>query len=154
MCIRDSLSGGSGYDDVPSVYILDDRTDATGAYAGGVGATAVASIFNGRIIDINIVNFGSGYSSDSPPTIFIQDPPSAEASATVGLNQVTGFTVNQAGSGYTKAQFEGCARAASGITAYTEDGNAVFTNDTVATSASVDTPVTVSYTHLTLPTKA
>ena len=135
------LSGGSGYDDVPSVYILDDRTDGTGAYAGGTGATAVASIFNGRIIDINIVNFGSGYSSAQPPTIFIQSPPSAEASATVGLNQVTGFTVNQNGSKYTKAQFEGCARAASGITAYTEDGNAVFTNDTVATAAEVDTAV-------------
>ena len=115
------LSGGSGYDDVPSVYILDDRTDGTGAYAGGTGATAVASIFNGQIIDINIVNFGSGYSASEPPTIFIQSPPSAEASATVGLNQVTGFKINQTGTGYTKAQFEGCARAASGITAYTED---------------------------------
>ena len=50
------LSGGSGYDDVPSVYILDDRTDGTGAYAGGIGATAVASIFNGQIIDLSLIH--------------------------------------------------------------------------------------------------
>ena len=53
----DVLSGGSGYDDVPSVYIVDNRQN------GGTGATATASIFNGRITDININNFGSGYSA-------------------------------------------------------------------------------------------
>ena len=109
------LNGGSGYQDVPSVYIVDERVDQLGNYAGGTGATAVASIFNGQIIDINITNFGSGYSATEPPTIFIQEPPSSEASATVGLNEVTGFTVNQNGTGYSKAKFEGCARAASGI---------------------------------------
>ncbi len=135
------LSGGSGYDDIPSVYIVDNRVDAQGNYAGGTGATAVASIFNGKIIDINITNFGSGYSSATPPEIVIQTPPAAQASAEIGLNEVTGFTINQAGKNYTKASFNKCARAASGIKEYTEDGNAVFSNNTTAAIATVDTPI-------------
>ena len=131
----DLLDGGSGYDDVPSVYIVDNRTN------GGTGATAVASIFNGQITDINISSFGSGYSATNPPEIVIQAPPQAKASVEIGLNEVTGFTVTQPGSGYTKAEFTGCARAASGITSYTETGNAVFSNHTTAASATIDTQV-------------
>ena len=131
----DLLDGGSGFDDVPSVYIVDNRTN------GGTGATAVASIFNGQITDINISAFGSGYSAANPPEIVIQSPPQAKASADIGLNQVTGFNVTEVGSGYTKAEFIGCARAASGITSYTEDGNAVFSNHTTAASAAVGTGV-------------
>ena len=135
------LDGGGGYQDVPSVYIVDERVDQLGNYAGGNGATAVASIFNGQIIDINITNFGSGYSATEPPTIFIQAPPSAEASGIVGLNEVTGFTVNQSGTGYSKAKFEGCARAASGITEYSEDGNAVFSNETTVAAHTENTAI-------------
>ena len=137
----DLLSGGSGYDDVPSVYIVDDRTDTRGVYIGGSGATAVASIFNGRITDINIDNFGTGYSADNPPTVIIQSPPSAKASVEIGLNEITGFSVNQSGEGYTKASFVGCARAASAITSFTEKGNAVFSNNTTASSHSNDSEV-------------
>ena len=135
------LDGGSGYDDVPSVYVVDNRTDNQGNYAGGTGATATAAIFNGRITDINITAFGSGYSQTNPPSIVIQSPPEAKASAEIGLNEVTGFKVNQAGAGYLKAKLVGCSRAASGITAYTEDGNAVFTNTTVASASDANTPV-------------
>ena len=129
------LSGGSGYDDVPSVYIVDNRTN------GGTGATATASIFNGRITDINVNNFGSGYSAANPPQVVIQAPPQAEASVEIGLNEITGFSINKPGKGYTKAQFIGCARAASGITSYTESGNAVFSNNTTAAAAAVNTNV-------------
>ena len=125
------LNGGGGYDDVPSVYIVDNRTN------GGTGATAVASIFNGQITDLNITNFGSGYSAANPPEIVIQAPPQAKASVEIGLNEVTGFVVTESGKGYNKAAFTGCARAASGITKYTETGNAVFSNNTVAASAAV-----------------
>ena len=137
----DVLDGGNGYDEVPSVYIVDNRVDATGRYAGGTGATATAAIFNGSITDINVNTFGSGYTAANPPSVVIQAPPSAEASAEIGLNEVTGFKVNQKGSGYNKAQFIGCARAASGIVEYTEDGNAVFSNNTTATSAVIDKEV-------------
>ena len=104
------LSGGLGYTDVPSVYVVDDRVDGTGQYIGGTGATATAQIFNGRITDINITNFGTGYSADEPPVV-IQDPPTAKISAEIGLNQITGFKVNKPGNGYTKAALKGCARA-------------------------------------------
>ena len=129
------LSGGSGYDDVPSVYIVDNRTN------GGTGATATAAIFNGQITDINITNFGSGYSADNPPQVIIQNPSSAQASVEIGLDEITGFKVNKSGSGYQKAKFEGCARAASGIIEYTESGNAVFSNNTTSASALVDAEV-------------
>ena len=131
----DLLNGGSGFDDVPSVYIVDNRTN------GGTGATAVASIFNGQITDINITNFGSGYSASNPPEIVIQAPPQAKASAEIGLNEVTGFVVTESGKGYSKAAFTGCARAASGIVKYTETGNAVFSNNTTAAAASIGASV-------------
>ncbi len=135
------LTGGSGYTDVPSVYVVDDRTDDLGNYIGGTGASVTAQIFNGRITDINVTNFGSGYSVDNPPNIIIQDSPTGKISAEIGLNQITGFKVNKSGSNYTKASFEGCARAASGIVRYTEDGNAVFSNNTMAMSALVGVQV-------------
>ncbi len=129
------LSGGNGFDDVPSVYIVDNRPN------GGIGATATASIFNGRITDINVTNFGSGYSAATPPSVVIQAPPQAEASVEIGLNEITGFSINKSGKEYSKAQFIGCARAASGVTSYTESGNAVFSNDTMAMPAAASANV-------------
>ena len=128
------LDGGSGYDDVPSVYIVDNE-------GNGTGATATASVFNGRITDINISNFGSGYSSANPPQVIIQNPPQARSSVEIGLNEVTGFSVSKSGKGYSKAKFEGCARAVSGIVEYTESGNAVFSNNTTASVASENAEV-------------
>ena len=135
------LDGGSGYDEIPSVYIVDTRVDGQGNYSGGSGAKAVASIFNGAITDINVTDFGAGYSADAPPKIVIQSPRSAEASAEVGLSEVTGFLIQKTGEDYDKAAFIGCARAASGITSYTETGNAEFSNNTTALAAAVDTEV-------------
>mgnify|MGYP007000330926 CR=1 len=99
------LSGGSGYDDVPSVYIVDNRNNDQGVYIGGTGATASASIFNGQITDINVTTFGTGYSAANPPKVVIQSPPEAKSSAEIGLNEVTGFKVNQKGSKSEKAKF-------------------------------------------------
>ena len=129
------LDGGSGYDDVPSVYIIDPRED------GGTGATATASVFNGKITDINIGSFGSGYSIAHPPEVIIQNPPEATSSVQIGLNEVTGFSVSKKGQNYTKAKFEGCARAVSGIVEYTGTGNAVFSNNTTAAVAAEDAEV-------------
>ena len=129
------LSGGLGYDDVPSVYIVDSRED------GGTGAVATASVFNGKITDINISNFGTGYSQTEPPSVIIQNPPEAKCSVEIGLNEVTGFSISKKGSGYDKDKFIGCARAASGIVNYDETGNAVFSNNTTATAAIVDAEV-------------
>ena len=129
------LSGGSGYDDVPSVYIIDDGDNP------GTGAVASASVFNGKITDINVSNFGSGYSQTNPPTVIIQNPPEAKLSVEIGLNEVTGFSVSKNGSGYDKSKFVGCARASSGIIEYTENGNAVFSNNTTASASAVNAEV-------------
>jgi hypothetical protein len=136
------LTGGGGYEDIPSVYIVDDRTDAQGNYIGGVGATAAASIFNGQITDINITNFGSGYSPDNPPKVVIQSPPTAKASCEVGLGEITGFQIINSGSGYEKCKFVGCARAASAISGYTQSGDAIFSGDTDAASHDSESTVT------------
>ena len=136
------LTGGGGYEDIPSVYIVDDRTDAQGNYIGGVGATAAASIFNGQITDINITNFGSGYSPDNPPKVVIQSPPTAKASCEVGLGEITGFQIINSGSGYEKCKFVGCARAASAISGYTESGDVVFSGDTNASAHDSASTVT------------
>ena len=56
------------------------------------------------------------------------------------MNEITGFSFNQ-GTGYEKSKFVGCARASSGIIKYTETGNAVFSNNTTAQSALVDTEI-------------
>ena len=130
------LAGGSGYEDIPSVYIVDERTTNPGS-----GATAAASIFNGAITDINITAFGSGYSAANPPKVFIQPPPHASASVDIGLGEVTGFQVINAGANYTKCKLTGCARAASGIKEYTEEGNAVFSGDTSAAAHTVGSEV-------------
>lgn len=82
------LSGGSGYNNIPSVYIVDDRKDNLGNSIGGSGAKAVATIFNGQITDISIVEFGTGYSSAQPPKVYISEPDSAKASATIGKGRL------------------------------------------------------------------
>ena len=121
------LSGGIGFDDIPSIYIVDDRKDSAGNYIGGVGAKAVASIFNGAITDINITAFGTGYDPQNPPKIFIQRPPQAEASVEIAFGGVTGYSIIEPGSGYSKAQFEGCARGVAGPVGFDNIGNIVFT---------------------------
>ena len=127
------LNGGTGFDDVPSVYIIDDRIDTiTNQPIGGTGAKATVTIFNGSITDINVIAFGSGYSSTNPPKVIIQRPRSAKASSTVGFSEVTGFKILESGSGYTQARFEGCVRGVSGLVEYDATGNAIFENSTIA----------------------
>jgi len=123
------LSGGFGYEDVPSVYIVDDRKDNLGNAIGGTGAKAVATIFNGEIIDINIVDFGTGYSSQYPPKVFISSSPSARASSEIGIDEVTGFELVNTGSEYVKSQFVNCARGVSGLLKYDTTDNLVFKSE-------------------------
>lgn len=122
----DLLTGGSGYEDAPSIYIVDDRKDANGNNIGGVGAKVQASIFNGVIIDINVIDFGSGYSQEFPPSIYISKPPSAKASVEVGIGEVTGVKIIEAGKGYQKSQLVNCSRGVSGVKSYDYRGNSIF----------------------------
>ena len=123
------LTGGAGYTDAPSVYIVDNRKDITGAPAGGTGATAVATIFNGEITDINITSFGSGYSETEPPQVFIAAPPAPEASCDVGFGEITGFTIHSAGSGYQPSAFVNCKRGVSSTSSFDQKGNQVYSTE-------------------------
>ena len=128
------LTGGFGYSDVPSVYIVDERKDFSGNYSGGVGAKAIATIFNGQIIDINITDFGSGYSSQFPPKIYISSPSGAKSSCEIGSDQITGYEIINPGSGYEKSQFVNCARGVSGIVDYDSNNNIIFKKESQSIS--------------------
>ena len=52
------LTGGTGYTDAPSVYIVDDRKGSLGESIGGT-KEAAATVFNSVTADINIINFGT-----------------------------------------------------------------------------------------------
>ena len=123
------LTGGQGYTDAPSVYIVDDRKDGYGEPIGGTGALAEATIFNGEITDINITSFGSGYSTEFPPKIYIAEPKAARASVDVGFDQVTGFDILEDGAGYASSAFLGCSRGVSGAVEYDNLHNEVYAGE-------------------------
>ena len=100
------------------MYIVDNRKDLSGNPIGGTGATAVATIFNGEITDINITSFGDGYSETEPPTVFIAEPKAAAASCDVGFGEITGFTLHSHGKDYLPSQFKNCKRGVSGVTSF------------------------------------
>ena len=123
------LTGGQGYTDAPSVYIVDDRKDAYGEPIGGTGAEAIATIFNGEITDINVVNFGEGYSTEFPPKIYIAEPRAARASVDVGFDEVTGFDIIERGEGYSPSAFLGVSRGVSGPVGYDQLHNEIYAGE-------------------------
>ena len=137
------LTGGAGYTDAPSVYIVDNRKDIADQPIGGTGSTAVATIFNGEITDINITSFGSGYSDTEPPKVFIAAPPAPEASCDVGFGEVTGFTIHNAGELYEPSAFVNCKRGVSGVTSFDQKGNQVYEKEaeTVQSSHAVGSTI-------------
>jgi len=94
------LTTGSGYTTVPAVTIGPPL-------AGGVQATAVATISGGQVQAINMVELGSNYDTVTAPTVTIAAPTgaggvTATASAFVATtNTVGSITVTAGGSGYT-----------------------------------------------------
>jgi hypothetical protein len=138
------LSGGFGYEDVPSIYIVDGRVNEQGLPIGGTGATAAATIFNGEIIDISITNFGDNYSVSEPPQIFIASPSEAKASCEIGDSEITGFEIIEPGKDYVKTEFLGCSRGVSGVIGYDAEENAIFKpeSESIASSHSIGSVVT------------
>ena len=130
------LTGGRGYTDAPSIYIVDDRKDPAGVPVGGSGATAVATIFNGELTDIQITNFGSGYDPAFPPKIFIAEPLAAQASVNVGFNEVTGFEIVQPGKDYVPSSLLGVKRGVSGVIDFDQFGNQVFATEAQTITSS------------------
>ena len=123
------LTGGMGYTDPPSVYIVDDRKDAYGNPVGGQGAKAVATIFNGEITDINITDFGSGYSDQFHSKIYIAGPAAAKASVNIGYDEVTGFEIIRGGKEYSPSALLGCARGVSNVIGFDDLGNQIYARE-------------------------
>ena len=95
------LTGGQGYTDAPSVYIVDDRKDPYGVPIGGTGATAnAATFFNGEITDINITNFKVlDIPISNPPKIYIAEPQSSKSICCCWFpTKSTGYEIIEAGS--------------------------------------------------------
>jgi len=122
------LSGGHGYLETPTVYIVDNRYDAEGVYIGGIGAKARAILFNNSITDIIIEDFGSGYSDSNPPSVYISSPKNAQVVAEIGKGQITGFEVVERGFGYLKASFINCSRGTSGLKGFDKNENTIYVN--------------------------
>jgi len=106
---RSGVGGGAillgnrltGIDDPPRISLTNSED------SGGSGATATAQIEDGKVVAVNVVNGGSGYTS-APKVILIQPPDvngafgtGAEVTASINNGQVVGFTVHEGGSGYT-----------------------------------------------------
>ena len=123
------LTGGAGYTDAPSVYIVDDRKGPLGEAIGGTGALAAATIFNGEITDINIISFGTGYSTETPPKVYIAEPLSAASSCDVGFGEITGCKILSAGSYYEPSAFLNCARGVSDIVQFDNYGNQIYAKE-------------------------
>jgi hypothetical protein len=71
---------------------------------GGSGTIVTSTIKDGKVISLNIVSVGSGYTSS--PTLTLTNVPlgvTSTATLTLDGNKITGFTVTNIGSGYKTA---------------------------------------------------
>ncbi len=90
-------SAGSGYSVAPTIKISAPRTGIVTFLQpdGSVGtystATASATITNGSISSINVINKGLGYSSSNPPQVIIESP-SYQTEKITRLSKFQGFT--------------------------------------------------------------
>ena len=123
------LTGGRGYTDAPSVYIVDDRKDPYGVPIGGTGATAAATIFNGEITDINITNFAL----DIPILKLLKftslSLKQQEHLLLLVSTKLTGYEIIEAGSGYSPSAFLGCSRGVSGAVGYDNLHNEIYAGE-------------------------
>ena len=161
-------SAGTNYNERPNITLVS-----------GSGAVAYPSIVNGKIVSI-ILTFGGSNYYGAPDIIINGDGVGAVAFATVdsGTQQVTGITVTNGGVGYTSGiTTVDIVYPGSGATFQVE--LPILTKNLAASGDEVGDPLfvspktadsnngvsikganfgiyggAVSYTHLTLPTKA
>jgi hypothetical protein len=122
-------TAGSGYTSVPAVAVSAPQD------AGGIQATATATISGGGVTGATVASGGSGYTA---ATITISAPNvvggvQATATATIVGGAITGIVIGTAGSGYTSAPTVSISGNGNGATV-----------GTVTISASSITGITVT----------
>jgi hypothetical protein len=132
-------NGGSGYTSVPTVSFSG---------GGGSGATAIADVVNGQVIQVRVTS-GSGYTSAPSVTITPADGLGSGATATATVDPVTqwvtGVAVTASGSGYTQSPnvtFSG--GGGSGVTALATIGPSLIDSVNVTNGGSGYTSATVA----------
>ena len=82
------VSGGSGYESVPTLKIQAPPTQ-TGV---GIGTTATATVTinNGSVNGITITNPGLGYSQTNPPKVIVSLPGALKSERVTGITSIKG----------------------------------------------------------------
>jgi hypothetical protein len=96
------LAVGQGYTQAPTVVINDPGIPGNPPLPGGNSFNGVAQVSFGQIVNLTVVNPGSGYVS-KPTVKIIGDGTGASFDANIVGGQVVDFTPINLGSGYTKA---------------------------------------------------
>ena len=84
----DITTGGSGYSGTASIKISAPPRIGVGI---GTTASATATITNGVISSVNVVNPGLGYSAFTPPQVIV-DLPTYQTEKVTGISLLDGFT--------------------------------------------------------------
>jgi hypothetical protein len=93
---------GAGYVTAPPVTINDPGIPGTPPIPGGGGFTGTAVLSFGQVVNVNLVEGGSNYTS-LPVVSIIGDGTGAEYTAIIQGQAVIGFIQVNSGTGYTKA---------------------------------------------------
>lgn len=95
------IKSGSGYSGIPAITINTSGGTGTGKY-GNVTALFSPVLYQGRIVQVNILDPGVLYSTDISTSIAVQgDGSGAEFSPVIYGGELTGVIVENAGTGYT-----------------------------------------------------
>jgi len=93
------LNPGAGYVTAPTITV--NSTTGTGIY-GNISAIITCVVFNGKIVNVNIVDPGKDYPSDNATTIVVQgDGVDASFSPIIYNTEIVDVVVENPGSGYT-----------------------------------------------------
>ncbi|MEI6914178.1 MAG: hypothetical protein WCL39_03510 [Armatimonadota bacterium] len=129
-----NLTGGCGYTSQPQVVFAE----------GGSPASAVAEVSNGRVIAINIVNRGDGYTSAPSIVISGGNGSGATASAELEGSGLSGISVDPGGSGYTSIPTIQIVGNGSGGQAVATIGGGSIKSITIINAGKYITPPTVT----------
>jgi hypothetical protein len=95
------LSEGAGYISPPSITISTTGPTGTGKY-GNSTALFTSTIYQGKLVGVNIIDPGVLYSTDITTTISVQgDGTGAEFSPVIMNGEIVGVIVENPGTGYT-----------------------------------------------------